>query len=97
MNHELCTGCGLCIEVCPREVFARLDRKIEIVDPDACMECGACSKNCATGAIYVKSGVGCASAVINSFLGRKSSSCCCVIETDENSSQYVHNESSGCC
>lgn len=97
MNHELCTGCGLCIEVCPREVFARLDRKMEIVDPDACMECGACSKNCAAGTIYVKSRIGCASAVINSFLGRISSSCCCVMETDENSLSYDYDKSSGRC
>jgi hypothetical protein len=31
-------------------------------------------------AIAVQAGVGCAEAVINAALGRKSSSCCCVIE-----------------
>jgi len=44
------------------------------------MECGACMQNCPAEAITVKSGVGCANAVINSLLGRKSDSCCCVIE-----------------
>ena len=97
INHDLCVGCGACLEVCPREVFARSDRKVEIMDPDACMECGACSRNCVTGAIYVKSGVGCATAVINSFLGRKSSSCCCVIDSEDHSSPCGANRSSGCC
>jgi len=82
-NPEKCTGCGICVEVCPQGVLARKNGKIMVTNRDACMECGACRKNCIYGAISVRSGVGCATAVINSALGRKSSSCCCVIEADE--------------
>lgn len=68
----LCSGCGLCIVVCPHGVFARNGREAQLVRPEACMECGACQLNCPTGAIRVDSGVGCAYAMIRSALiGRK--------------------------
>jgi ferredoxin len=47
------------------------------------MECGACAQNCPVEAVSVQSGVGCATAVINSLLGRKSDSCCCTIDPKE--------------
>lgn len=75
-----CTGCGLCREVCPHDVFRMNGKRVAIRNRDACMECGACSRNCAFGALSVQAGVGCAAAVINSLLGRKDDACCCVIE-----------------
>jgi ferredoxin len=73
--------------------------KVDIVDRDACMECGACAINCPTDAITVQSGVGCAEAVINAALGRNSSSCCCVIEPKKSGVQQaaIQNQKSGCC
>ncbi len=82
-DPEKCTGCGTCLDVCPHQVFARNNGKVIIQNRDSCMECGACQKNCRFGAISVHSGVGCAIAVINHALGRKSSSCCCVIEEND--------------
>lgn len=68
----LCSGCGLCIAVCPHGVFAQNGRVAQLVRPEACMECGACQLNCPTGAIRVESGVGCAYAMIRAALtGRK--------------------------
>lgn len=64
LDKELCTGCGRCTEVCPREVFSIKDRKAIIVNFDNCLECGACMSNCAFGALKVKSGVGCAAAMV---------------------------------
>ena len=64
---ELCNGCCRCEEVCPHGVFSLVQRKAEIVNRDGCMECGACRMNCATNAISVISGVGCAQLVINSM------------------------------
>ncbi len=75
-----CTGCGMCLAVCARAVFARVNGKPDIVWRDACIECGACQRNCPQGALSVKTGVGCAAAVINQMLGRKSA--CCVIDDD---------------
>lgn len=85
-NRDRCTGCGMCSIVCPHGVFVEDNGTATIDDRDACMECGACARNCPTGSITVKTGVGCAMAVINSALGREASSCCCVIDTPENES-----------
>jgi len=68
LTPERCNGCRECIEVCPHAVFAMGGGKAQIVDRDACMECGACARNCASGAITVKAGVGCAAAIIGGML-----------------------------
>jgi NAD-dependent dihydropyrimidine dehydrogenase PreA subunit len=65
---ERCTGCGRCLEVCPREVFARDGKTVRILDRDLCIECGACMMNCPSAAIRVESGVGCAAAVISGMI-----------------------------
>ena len=83
LDQGKCVGCGVCLTVCPHEVFVMNKGCASIDKKDLCMECGACARNCPEEAVYVKVGVGCAAAVINSALGRKSSSCCCVIEPDE--------------
>jgi len=76
LDEAQCTGCGTCLEVCPHAVFQMNSRHVEIRDRDACMECGACSRNCPFEAISVKTGVGCASAVIGAMLGRTDQPCC---------------------
>lgn len=77
-DRELCTDCGMCIIVCPHEVFARRNSQVHLARPTACMECGACQMNCAFEAITVESGVGCASAMMYQALtGRKEASCGC--------------------
>jgi len=101
LDEKKCTGCGMCLEVCPHAVLAKADGKVAIDFRDACMECGACARNCPNEAITVTAGVGCAAAVINSALGRNSSSCCCVIETAETKSLCcagpMESKKSGCC
>jgi heterodisulfide reductase subunit C len=53
------------------------DRKAKVVDYNGCMECGACATNCPSNAIAVTPGVGCAAAIINTWLkGKKAASCC---------------------
>ena len=51
---QACTGCGVCVEVCPHGVFAMNSHVALIVRPEACMECGACQKNCPFGAIMCR-------------------------------------------
>ena len=82
LEQKKCIGCGMCLSVCPHAVLSLTNGKIEIANRDACMECGACARNCPTEALSVRSGVGCAVAVINAMLGRKSSSCCCVVDSE---------------
>lgn len=62
-----CTGCQMCTMVCPHGVFAMEGNRAKIVDLGACMECGACQRNCAFDAIHVESGTGCAAAIIASW------------------------------
>lgn len=76
-DAERCNGCRQCATVCPHGVFGMVDARALVVDRDACMECGACSLNCAAGAIEVTPGVGCAAAIINGWLTRSEPSCGC--------------------
>jgi NAD-dependent dihydropyrimidine dehydrogenase PreA subunit len=63
-----CNGCGRCTEVCPHGVFMMREKKAAVTDRDLCMECGACARNCRSGAIGVNAGVGCAAALIGSMI-----------------------------
>jgi ferredoxin len=83
VEREKCVGCGTCLVVCPHGVLSLTNGRIEIANRDACMECGACSRNCPVEALGVRAGVGCAAAVINSKLKRKSASGCCTIDSEE--------------
>jgi len=77
LDTEKCTGCGMCLEVCPHGVFELRDKKAAITDRDLCMECGACEQNCAFGALSVNEGVGCAAAIINSMITGGEPTCGC--------------------
>jgi NAD-dependent dihydropyrimidine dehydrogenase PreA subunit len=79
-DAEKCTGCRVCTIVCPHGVFAMgADKRAAIVDRGACMECGACALNCAWGAITVKPGVGCAEAIIHSWIYGGEPTCGCAV------------------
>lgn len=80
LDESRCGGCGLCVSVCPHTVFTLENRKARIADRDACMECGACARNCAPGAISVQAGVGCATAVIMTALRGDKSACGCSLD-----------------
>lgn len=77
LDWAKCTGCGMCIQVCPHSVFEIADKKSRIADKNACMECGACAKNCPFFAISVTPGVGCAAKIISNFLTGEDSDCGC--------------------
>ncbi len=72
-----CTGCGLCLSVCPHAVFRLDDGKAAVARGEVCMECGACARNCPVSAISVPSGVGCATAIIYGLLRGGWTSCDC--------------------
>ncbi len=77
LDEERCTGCGMCLDVCPHDVLGRAGKRVRILDRDACMECGACAVNCVFEAITVKAGVGCATAIIKGSLTGKEPTCGC--------------------
>ncbi len=82
-----CNGCAICVAVCPRAVFRMESKRAFLADRGACMECGACAKNCSQGAIRVRAGVGCAAGVLAGLAagteptcggcGEESASACC--------------------
>jgi NAD-dependent dihydropyrimidine dehydrogenase PreA subunit len=76
-DSEKCNGCTICTIVCPHAVFVMKEKKSFIQHKDLCMECGACAMNCPTGAITVKSGVGCAAGIINGLLRGTEPTCDC--------------------
>jgi Fe-S-cluster-containing hydrogenase component 2 len=68
----------MCSIVCPHGVFAQPGDVAVLERCEECMECGACSLNCPTGAITVDSGVGCAQALMLAALtGRGDDEACC--------------------
>ena len=77
LDQGKCNGCGMCVEVCPHEVYIVEDRKAVIMDRDACMECGACAMNCPVEAIQVDAGVGCAAAIIVGAIRGSEPTCGC--------------------
>ena len=77
LDGEKCNGCAVCTIVCPHAVFMVKEKKAFIKRKDFCMECGACAMNCSTGAITVKSGVGCAAGIINGLLRGTEPTCDC--------------------
>lgn len=77
LDEQKCNGCAMCVAVCPHAVYAIEEKRARIVDRDACMECGACARNCPEDAIYVRPGVGCACAIIVGSLRGTEPSCGC--------------------
>jgi heterodisulfide reductase subunit A len=51
--HNLCTGCGMCVAVCPYDTLSLKDGKVE-VNEVLCEGCGSCTATCLRSAIQVK-------------------------------------------
>lgn len=77
LEQNKCIGCGLCTAVCPHAVLVIKESLVHIMELDRCMECGACVGNCPVAALSVNAGVGCASAIIHSWLTGEEPSCDC--------------------
>jgi NAD-dependent dihydropyrimidine dehydrogenase PreA subunit len=41
-----CDRCGVCVEICPSEVYQIGRQAVDIVFPEECIECGACVQQC---------------------------------------------------
>jgi NAD-dependent dihydropyrimidine dehydrogenase PreA subunit len=50
---DRCTGVSECVQVCPRNVFRMNEsqRKVEVVRPNDCIQCGACIVQCPRDAL----------------------------------------------
>jgi 2-oxoglutarate ferredoxin oxidoreductase subunit delta len=61
LNKNWCKGCGLCIEICPKNVYDRESkvskrgyREIIIKNPDICNQCLLCELLCPDLAITIE-------------------------------------------
>ena len=52
IDKEKCTGCGLCVKVCPFDAMHLVDEKAEA--NEACTLCGACVKVCPVDALTIE-------------------------------------------
>lgn len=60
VHKELCKGCGLCIDLCPKDVFEvspEVNQKgFNVIAPareDDCIKCRLCEKSCPDLAITI--------------------------------------------
>ena len=45
-----CSGCGMCVEACPRECI--YDDTVPVrIDAEACVDCGVCQQECPLDAV----------------------------------------------
>lgn len=52
IDQEKCTGCGICVDICPLEAISMENDKAK-VDKDTCTECGQCVEECPNKAIKI--------------------------------------------
>lgn len=56
VDQEKCTGCGKCLEVCPKgyKIWKKnSEGKAEIIDLDYCHVCTLCASQCRADAIKI--------------------------------------------
>lgn len=53
IDTALCSGCGLCINICPEDVLRKVGDVSEIVYPEDCLACLACEAVCPLHCIQV--------------------------------------------
>ena len=46
VNKEMCTGCGLCVQVCPVKAIVLTDDGRASINDDLCIRCGSCHNAC---------------------------------------------------
>ncbi len=51
IDHNLCTGCRRCVDICPTQALAQIDEKAALAYPDKCTYCVACQDICPENAI----------------------------------------------
>lgn len=49
VDKSKCTGCGVCVDLCPVKAIKLKDNKAVI--SDACIDCGACLGQCPVEAL----------------------------------------------
>ena len=53
IDRNLCDACGVCVDICPEDVFEMDEEYPKSVRENECWYCGACMMDCPEGAIEV--------------------------------------------
>ena len=56
IEREICIGCKVCIDVCPMNLydFNEIDKKVDLITPEKCINCNACVKRCLAYCLEIK-------------------------------------------
>ena len=56
ITPQWCKGCGICIELCPKQVFSAEEGtgKVVLSAPERCSDCGLCELYCPDYAISLE-------------------------------------------
>lgn len=57
ISPDLCTGCGACVEACPKEAISEQGENY-VINHDICDNCGDCVDSCPVEAISTRYGWG---------------------------------------
>jgi 2-oxoglutarate ferredoxin oxidoreductase subunit delta len=53
IKRDLCKGCKICVQFCPKDVLTMEGGKVKIKDIEKCIECGLCELRCPDYAIFL--------------------------------------------
>ena len=54
IDQAKCRACGLCMQICPLDVFTKREEKIVVAYPEECWHCRACVIDCPAQAISMR-------------------------------------------